>query len=276
MIKKFRKDEARIAAVIASVVVGLIYVVLWNLMGETSLVIVLPLALLVILLFVSEAAHQLDRVKRNREYFDLKQMQSFHELYHLLDIRHPIPHFAKWAIYPDFAGQIVSAAIKTKPKHVFELGSGISTVINCYCLEKLGGTRVTSLDNDAVFAEVSRKRVQEDHGFKDMATVHHAPLVDVEINGNTYKWYDMSVLDNIEPIDMLIVDGPPAALNKHARYPAIPKLYEYLSPNAVILVDDANREDEKEMVEMWCKEFPALKAEFIDTQTGLYILRKEQ
>ena len=50
---------------------------------------------------------------------------------------------------------------------------------------------------------------------------------------------------------MLVVDGPPRRLQDKSRFPALPKLLDKLSPNATIILDDANRENEKEVRKEW-------------------------
>ena len=44
--------------------------------------------------------------------------------------------------------------------------------------------------------------------------------------------------------------------------------------NVPILLDDGDRKDEKEIVERWLDEFPNVKREPIDTQSGAVLLRK--
>ena len=87
-----------------------------------------------------------------------------------------------------------------------------------------------------------------------------AAIAEVAVNNETRRWYDVSVLDGIEgTVDLLIVDGPPHKLQRLARYPALPLLIDRLAADAVVLVDDANRRDEREMVRRWQSEFPGFK-----------------
>ena len=73
---------------------------------------------------------------------------------------------------------------------------------------------------------------------------------------------------------MLVVDGPPEKTQSHARYPALPLFYEYLSDEAVVILDDAGRKEESEIVEMWLKDYPEFVHEFIHTEKGISILRR--
>jgi hypothetical protein len=68
---------------------------------------------------------------------------------------------------------------------------------------------------------------------------------------------------------MLFVDGPVGASCKNARYPAISVLKEYLKEGSLVLLHDAKRQDELEIVELWRKENPEIKASFmIETERG--------
>jgi hypothetical protein len=65
----------------------------------------------------------------------------------------------------------------------------------------------------------------------------------------------LAPLEDLEMIDMLFVDGPPGMLQRHSRYPAVPQLLSRLSPSAVVLLDDAGRSDEREIMETWSRDF---------------------
>src|SRR6185295_577572 len=80
----------------------------------------------------------------------------------------------------------------------------------------------------------------------------------------------------IEPIDLLVVDGPPGDVGDLARYPALPLLHERLSDNAVILLDDASRRDMRLILDLWLREFDNFDLERIDTEKGAAILRKRR
>jgi hypothetical protein len=83
----------------------------------------------------------------------------------------------------------------------------------------------------------------------------------------------MDYLQDLPPIDMLIVDGPPKHTQKWARYPALPLLVERLGSKALILCDDADRRDERETVDRWLHEFPCLHQEHLETEKGALLLR---
>ena len=74
---------------------------------------------------------------------------------------------------------------------------------------------------------------------------------------------------------MLVIDGPPGFIQKNARYPALPLLFDKLSEDCVIFLDDAARHDEKEIVDLWLNEHPELEHRFFDTERGCSIFTKK-
>ena len=89
-------------------------------------------------------------------------------------------------------------------------------------------------DNDHIelYANVTKQNLEK-QGLSDLATVSHAPLKDMDINGKTWNWYDLPDLDKLPgKIDMLVVDGPPWKLQRLARYSALPVLFKGTSKNS--------------------------------------------
>jgi predicted O-methyltransferase YrrM len=138
-------------------------------------------------------------------------------------------------------------------------------------LKKLGGGKVWSVDHDEHFAESSRQAVQT-HGLQDYVTITHVPLGMHTFSGRPALWYDPKCLIGLPQIDMVIVDGPPSHMGEMMRYPALPVLHSLLSQEAVLILDDASREQERKVVRAWLQEFPDFQFEWIDTEKGTAIL----
>jgi hypothetical protein len=71
---------------------------------------------------------------------------------------------------------------------------------------------------------------------------------------------------------MLVIDGPPGFIQKHSRYPALPLLHEALAERCVLYMDDAAREDEREIVKMWQSEFSGIEHRYVATERGCSVL----
>jgi predicted O-methyltransferase YrrM len=191
-------------------------------------------------------------------------------LLNFLNPRLPLPPMEKAAITPELALRLATRIAEDNPALVVEMGSGISTLVAGYSLQKNGCGRLISLEHDAFYAQQTSKLVERHH-LRSYVEVLHAPLTSIDIQGGRYSWYDRSILRMIEPrsIGVLLVDGPPGPLQKLARYPVLPVLYEYLRDDALIMVDDADRQDEREMIDRWRQEFRCLKIDYLTSVKGI-------
>lgn len=203
-----------------------------------------------------------------------RQIEALSTLLPLIRPRHPLPAMRDWAVSPDFAALVVTLIEEHKPKLIVEASSGVSTLVAGYRLEQAGEGRVVSLEHDANHAAISAANVGR-HGLSDRAEVVHAPLKEVALKGKTWLWYDTAALADRGPIDMVIVDGPPMDIQDLARYPALPVLWDRLSEDAILVLDDAARPGEQEIVNRWMQEFPGLEREYHPCEKGAVVLRRK-
>ena len=152
-------------------------------------------------------------------------------------------------------------------------GSVVSTILSGYCLKELGRGKVHSLDHDPTYWKITQSALRV-HGLEGIARIVDAPVRSLVIHGREHVWYDTARLGELPAIDLLVVDGPPEILHELARYPALPVLYQKLSPGAVVLVDDASDPCMRRIVDLWLQEYPEFTREWIDTEKGTVILRR--
>lgn len=202
-----------------------------------------------------------------------RQIEALASLLPVLHITKPLPPLRRWAISPDFAATLATLVLDRRPTLLVELGSGVSTLVAGYCVKQLGTGSVLSLEHDEAFARKSRENVRA-HGLETFVRVVHAPLTDVRVGAETWRWYDPRAIDGVQGIDLVVVDGPPKRTQPMARYPAFPLLRDRLSPQAVLLVDDADRRDDRAAVERWMAENPDLVVEFIPSEKGTAVVRR--
>ena len=127
----------------------------------------------------------------------------------------------------------------------------------------------TCLEHEPAYAQKTRQLLRK-YGLSDWATVLDAPL---QTKTTDTPWYSEDAIPaNLPPIDLLIVDGPPSGLARLARFPAFPRLMPRMASTAVVLVDDADREDEREMVGRWKKLYPGLTEMALPFEKGLSVL----
>lgn len=203
------------------------------------------------------------------------QLESLTGLYHTLNVRHPLPPMRGWAISPDFASLLVKEILMRKPTVIVELGSGVSTIVCAYTLRKLKQGRVFSFDHDMKFSAATLENINM-HELDDIAHVQHSPIGEVMVGNNSIPWYSISEESIPNKIDMLVIDGPPARTSPHARYPALPVLFDRLAEDAVVIMDDGIRQDEKEICKRWLEEYPEFISEYIETEKGAFILRRSE
>ncbi|MES2616840.1 MAG: class I SAM-dependent methyltransferase [Bacteroidota bacterium] len=203
------------------------------------------------------------------------QHEYFHYLRSLIVPKIPLPPTRGWAASPDFISLAFREIIAKQPETIVELGSGVSSLFIGHLLKdrQLKG-HLHSVDHSSEFGGRTEEllRISE---VNHKVSVYSAPITPHTINGKQWQWYDISQL-TADKIDLLLVDGPIGTLQEKARYPAIPLLFDRLSPGAIVLLDDYFRKDELAIVQDWLREYPSLQliAE-INTEKGTAVLQKK-
>ena len=198
----------------------------------------------------SGLAHDLISITNQRFENQFLQFESLLSIYNSLTNLKLLPPTRGWAGSPDFLAKIIEVIFKEKPAFILEASSGVSTVIIGLALKLNNHGKVTSLDHEARYADITRESVKVNEA-QSTVIVKHCPLTDYDIIGQSWKWYDIEGVDLTRKIDMLVIDGPPRTTQFLARYPAVPLLHNHFADKALILLDDANREDEVIIVGKW-------------------------
>lgn len=210
------------------------------------------------------------RIKSNLEN-EFRQLHALDSLKSLTGLKAPLPYTRSWAGSPDFLLHILSETLDSKPAIVVECSCGVSTVVLARAVQLNGVGHVYSFEHDEEFAQKTLQNLKK-HDLSDFATVIHAPLTQYTIDGEKYLWYEMADIP-FEYIDLLVIDGPPGDLQSKSRFPALPLLKSKLKVSSVVYVDDANRKDEKIILEKWQQCFPRLICENLDAEKGLARLK---
>lgn len=199
----------------------------------------------------------LDRRNEAVRRQEIAQIQALQNLYAMVPVRRRMPPLeAGWAVSPDFMLLLLSIVQERRPATIIELGSGASTVWTALLLREQGiGTRVITIDHDLNYVDLTRERLVALELDKQVE-LRHAPLVDVELDGEVYPWYDRTAFLDVECCDLLVVDGPPGNLRPRSRYPALPVLGDRMPAGAQVLLDDYQRSEEHQLVSDWLKRIP--------------------
>lgn len=185
-----------------------------------------------------------------RELNDLKALHALAPL---------VGPYLPWnaiAMRPAGLVAVLNEIVVNSRSRVVECGAGISTFYIARLLRDHGG-RITSIEHDERWADSIAEQLQRE-GLAEQATILHAPLEPTPFGWGAGKgdWYADRAVEQVtagEPIDLLVVDGPPASSvgREHARFPAVPALEEALADDYAIVLDDINRRGEQEIIERW-------------------------
>ena len=209
------------------------------------------------------------RTLRTHAEHHYQQLEAVAFLVGVLAPRAPLPPFRGWAVSPDFARLVVEEILRARPRRVLECGSGVSTLVLAYALERAGEGHLIALEHDERYAERVRAWLSL-HGLERIAEVRHAPLAPVELGGRVYDWYAPSALP-APPIDLAVVDGPPAP--PASRYPTAALLGDRLAPGSAVILDDAGRREARDNLARWQAEHRGLAIEILDTEKGAAVVR---
>ncbi|MEX0649220.1 MAG: class I SAM-dependent methyltransferase [Balneolaceae bacterium] len=202
------------------------------------------------------------------------KIQALQEIYHLLSIRSPLPSMTSWAATPELAIKVIELIQTHKPNIIVELGSGITTLLSGYALERFHPDgKLISIDHDPIYTEKTLNKIHH-HKLEKFIELRNAPLTKTELNGKRWNWYNTDQLHFDKTIDLVIVDGPPVKTQKDARYPALPLLFNHLSQSSVIIIHDTHRDAESRIVDSWLENFPVFEKEPFSTEKGITILYK--
>ncbi|MEO7587776.1 MAG: class I SAM-dependent methyltransferase [Arachnia sp.] len=174
-----------------------------------------------------------------------------------------LPQLGGWAMTSGVVAAVTREVLAVQgPATIVELGSGgSSTWIGFALRARSDRGHAWSLDHHPVFAEKTRSNLAS-NGLDSFVTVLDAPLVPITLQQDEHEWYDHSVLpQDLPPINVLLVDGPPGRGRKQVRYPALPVFLSRLAPHAAIILDDTSRQVERETVQRWVEENPGLSIE---------------
>lgn len=209
-----------------------------------------------------EIKGQTSQIKTELGYV-YQQFEALEQLLPLLKLTAPLPSSRGWAASPDFLLSLYEISRKSKPRVVVELGSGVSTLV----LAKSGAKKIISLDHSLEYGEQTRAMLKN-HRVRGV----EIRIDDLEKYESGHSWYSRASLKGINKIELLVIDGPPSATNPDARFPALENLLPILSPKATIVLDDANRADERKLADAFLAALPNHKLRFLHHEKGTAII----
>ncbi len=166
----------------------------------------------------------------------------------------------KYSLRPSSVGLLLNDIAINGRKHILEFGAGISTILFAkFCQMQEIDAQIHTIDHDERWLEWLESFLTDEQ-LKRFVQIKNIPLKKNEQNpfNQTLEWYDKSKLkDSLSDnrYDLVLIDGPPGRGGFH-RYYAVPFIMEeYLQEKYLIVLDDVNRDAEKQILQQWKNEY---------------------
>jgi hypothetical protein len=130
---------------------------------------------------------------------------------------------------------------------VLEIGSGLTTLILGALLGRRG-LPVWTLEHHPEYFRYTDQNVQR-YGLTNV----HLKLAPLRDYGE-FCWYDPPLDELPRDFGLVIADGPPGDV-KGGRFGLLPVLQSHFAPGVVVLLDDAERAQEKAVLQKWESEY---------------------
>jgi len=209
------------------------------------------------------------QLKHDHDYDQMEYLLSIHSAINTGNI---IPKTRGYAGSPDFIMTILLKILETTPRNIIETGSGSSSLLISEFLTNKG------LSTDHIALEDQKKYYDGYYNrlASNKSKIIYAPLKTYQIDQQSYEWYDITGLDQLEYIDLLVIDGPAKKNGKNIRQDALTILNTILhvSPR-MIIIDDTQRTADHDMAMEWAADFH-YNYEKLPLEKGCIILTKQE
>jgi len=196
----------------------------------------------------------------------IRQVEGFLAIEHYFETGLMTPEFHGWPISPDLGRYLIHLLETNAYDFVIEFGSGTSS----WLIARVKQTQKKKKSSQPVFKHLviehepyflnKTRDLLAQSGLESLVDLECCPLLQIHLDSDQYSYYDCQVLfaglsnqfnDPNKKI-LVLVDGPPASIGLHARYPALETLL-HAFPNARmdVILDDYIRLDEQEIAQKW-------------------------
>jgi predicted O-methyltransferase YrrM len=195
-------------------------------------------------------------IVQNRLY---AQLQSLTWLQRRMRITGSLPPLRGWAASPDVLLRLHAHIRTTRPQVIVEFGSGASTLVIADALKQNKSGKLYSIEHSKQYGAetLANLKAEKLTNWVDLRCAELEPWEGAHLNDDPEKpslWYAQALLNDIEQIDLIWVDGPPAVTCKYSRFPALPALADRITSTAEVWLDDTIRQEEKDICERWSQD----------------------
>jgi hypothetical protein len=165
---------------------------------------------------------------------------------------------------PEYLYEVAKRSLETHGP-ILECGSGVTTVLlGLLCAPR--DVEVWTLENSAEW-QTRLTDVLKTNGISGVK-VCSAPLVE---HGD-FVWYDSPFQQMPPEFSLVVCDGPPGT-TKGGRYGLMPLMDQRLPAGSIVLLDDAGRPAEMELMRRWENEF-GFESEVRESQGHKFAIMK--
>lgn len=175
---------------------------------------------------------------------------------------------APWAIGSANYATLIKH-VDSSVRNIVELGSGEST---SQLARDYPDSEILSFDNHASFAKQTRTKLSS-AGFKNARVLVRNIRMQLW-NGGIFRTYDLSDVDSLPGIDVLLIDGPSERQFPRGREAGLYLLFAHCEVGALIALDDYHRESAQSAVKNWLTVFGSENLQVVETTERFAILRK--
>ena len=178
-------------------------------------------------------------------------------------------HINSWILHGESLLFIWNLLMKTKPKNILEIGSGVSSLMFAKYASYMAinfnqHVSVNSIEHDVKWAKNTEELLLNEN-LEMYCKISVCPLGRLDNHGFAGSFYNLTTL-KMGNIDFGLIDGPPESVG---RQTALPSLLPILNEGALVVVDDTQRVDDYESIMMWKKTFPVSLRGLIPVGNGL-------
>ncbi|WP_281788195.1 class I SAM-dependent methyltransferase [Limnohabitans sp. INBF002] len=215
-----------------------------------------------------ELQTKLQKELQSQNQNSLRQIESFLRLQNYCGDRMVLPDMHGWPVSPDLGVYIIRLVETGGFDAIVEFGSGVSTQLIALALQKAADQPDNSASTPFLSFEHLEPYLQQTQAqlhqaqLSESVELVYAPLI--ETSGAQNKpslYYDCKdtlqqlrqSITKPNPKLLVFVDGPPAATDPLARFPAMQAIEQAFEGRAEVhyLMDDYIRQDERNIVDLW-------------------------
>ena len=185
----------------------------------------------------------------------------------------PFPHPGGWALDPEASKFLGSLVRDMRPHNCLEFGSGYSSCIISYELERAGHGELDSIDHSILWSKKAAEMAST-FGVSSRIRFHSLPLI-MKYKHYPSIFYDIKKNNDLKPVyDLVLVDGPPHTIGRDG---ALFEIYDCLRVGGYIIADDARSGHMGSTLSRWRKIFPGSISirVFPEIGKGIALIRKK-